>query len=203
MKKALGILLILVALAGIAFLYYRVGFIDDLQKEEPVFDLGKPFRMLGDEFPLFVLLLMGSIGAFLYSFKWFLARKPPKMPKLRKTGDPEADRRAKRRREIAMAANVRPSARMPGALLMNSYFIITCITVLMVALSANQVTASIGFISIVLAAQLLVGFLLMLFALVWEKSLFKLGSLIGILVHLLAAAGIAFTLVRHGKDLQL
>jgi hypothetical protein len=203
MKKLIGFLFILASLGGIGFLYYRSGIVEKIQKDEPV-ELMAPFHQLANDFPVNILLLAGSIGFFLYSFSWFMARKAPRMPPVRKTGDPEADRRAARRRQAMMAANVKIPPRMPGALLINSFFMLTAVAVLVVGVYAQpaQDKSVLGLISLVIGAQLAVGILFMLMALVWEKSLFRMGSMLALLVHLVVAGGAAFSILRGLPTLQ-
>jgi len=201
MKKLLGFLLILASLGGIGYLYYLAG-IDKMIQQQKEFSLWAPFQELAVDFPMHVLILMGSIGLFFYSFKFLMARKAPRLPPLRKTGDADADRRAERRRQAAVAANVRIPPRMPGALLMNSYFMIAAAIVLGVGAHSGQPKPTLSLIALVMAAQVVVGLLLMLLALVWEKSLFRPGSLMGIFVHLAIAGGLVYTLIRALPVLQ-
>lgn len=195
MKKALGVLLVLGAVGGVVSLYYLSGIVEMIQGTRE-FSLGAPFRELAADFPYRILILMGSIGAFLYSFKWFMARKPPKLPPVRKTGDPEADRRAEKRRQASMAANIKLSPRMPGALMMNSYFMISTAAVLTVGAHSNQPPPTVSLIALILALQVVVGLILMAMALIWEKSLFRIGGMVGILVHLAMAGALGYTVIR-------
>jgi hypothetical protein len=201
MKKALGVLLVLGSIGGIAYLYYLSGIVEMIQGTKEL-SLGAPFQELAAEFPYRILILMGSIGAFLYSFKWLMARKAPKLPPVRKSGDPEADRRAEKRRQAAMAANVKIPPRMPGALLMNSYLMVVTAAVLTVGAHSSQPPPTVSLIALVLALQVAVGLILMGMALVWEKSLFRLGGMVGILVHLAMAGALGYTVIRALPTLE-
>lgn len=195
MKKGIGVLLLLGSIGGIGYLYYLSGIVEMIQGAKE-FSPAAPFQELAADFPYRILILMGSIGAFLYSFKWFMGRKPPKLPPVRKTGDPEADRRAEQRRQAAIAANVKIPPRMPGALMMNSFFMISAAAVLAVGAHSSQPPPTLSLIALVLALQLVVGLVLMAMALIWEKTLFKIGGLVGMLVHLAVAAALGYTAIR-------
>ncbi|HLG41768.1 MAG TPA: hypothetical protein VI643_00280, partial [Planctomycetota bacterium] len=92
--------------------------------------------------------------------------------------------------------------RMPGALLMNSFFMVAAAIVLGVGAHSGQPKPTLSLIALVMAAQVVIGLLFMLLALIWEKSLFRPGSLMGIFVHLAIAGGLVYTLIRALPVLQ-
>lgn len=186
MKKLFAAILLLGAIGGFAYLYWRAGIVEMIQGKTAL-DLGAPFTRLGADYPWAPIILMAAIGAFLYSFRWWFARKPPQIP-LRKGADPKGKRKA--------VPPSPPPPRIPGALMMNSYFIISTIVVLTVGAVWGKEEVILGRISFVLGVQVLLGFFLMLLAWVWEKSLYRFGSLVGILVHFGTAGAIAFSVIR-------
>jgi len=194
--RLLGFLLFLISLGG---LYVLLGFeaTGEIGIIEPAkIDFASAPSSLGQRAPWDIFLLMGSIFVLLWGLKWLVVGRskgptPPPRP------DDPSDERAMRKYEIQMST-FRPAPRMPMALLLNSYGVITLIVALFFATRGGEHYMMVGAMGAVLGVALLSGLIMLILAKI-EKSLGTGGGFIGLLVHLagigIIAAGVVLRLV--------
>jgi hypothetical protein len=194
--RLLGFLLFLISLGG---LYLLLGYAStgELGIIEPgKIDFATAPSSLGKRAPADMLLLMASIFVMLWGLKWLVVGRskgptPPPKP------DDPSDERAMRKYEIQMST-FRPAPRMPMALLLNSYAILTLIISLFFATRGGENHFLLGAMGAVLGLALVFGLIMLVLAKI-EKSLGSGGGLIGLLVHLgglgVVAAAVVLRLV--------
>jgi hypothetical protein len=179
--RFVGLFLFLAALAG---LYTLLGWLgtQELGFVPPdKIDFGGYFKEMGRHFPIDVFGLLAAAFLVLLGLKWLVLGRskgptPPPPPE-----DPSDDKAA-RRYELQMAT-FRPSPRMPTALILNSYLVLSMVVGLYFGRDCGD-SFLLGVMTATLCLALLFGLVMVILA-KFEKSLATPGSLVGFLVHVL------------------
>lgn len=179
--RFLGFLLFLISLGGFYLLlgYEATG---ELGVTEPgKIDFAAAAKGIGSHAPTDMLLLMAAVFLMLWGLKWLVVGRtkgptPPPPP------DDPSDEKAMRKYELQMST-FKPAPRMPMALLLNSYAVITLILCLLFATKAGENPLLIGGMGVLLGLTLIVGLIMLVLAKI-EKSLGTGGGFLGLLIHL-------------------
>lgn len=187
--RLLGFFLFLVSLAGLYLFVAGFATTGEMSLVGPdKLDLGGSFGRLGTSFPGDILLLMGSLFVLLWGLKWMIlgpARGPAKPPP---PSDP-SDEKAMRKYQVLLST-YKPVPRMPTALLLNSYVILTLIMSLFFGARGSSDPFLLGLLGGVLGLALFFGLIMLFLALKVEKSLGTAGGLVGLLVHVVGLGGV-------------
>ncbi len=188
--RLIGLLLFLTSLGGL-FL-----FVTGFAKSGEIVTTGlatidylQPFKHLGSEFPGDILLLMSSLFCFLFGLKMLIAPGSARGPNLPPPPDP-GDEKAVRKYELQLST-IRPIPRMPTALWLNSYIVITLLVTLFFGARYQAEPFQMGLFGAFLGLSLLMGLVMLFLAKKVEKSLGTGGGFVGLVVHLLAIGVVA------------